>query len=290
MKILLLGHTGQLGQCLIDKLENSNNEVIYFNREQLNISDLDGTSSKIKAISPNLIINASAYTAVDMAEENQKTANIINNIAVSNIADICKKLGCWLIHISTDYVFDGKSDFPYKEDDKTNPQSIYGKTKLNGELAIQSSNCNYIIIRTAWLFSEYGNNFLKSMLKLGATKNELKIIGDQFGCPTYAMDLAGAIVKIIPQLNMHNSKGLYHFCSDEPCSWYDFAIEIFNQAKIKNFKTPKIIKSIETNTYPSLVKRPAYSVLDSSKIKDCFGVNAPNWRIGITSSLSKLKP
>ena len=246
----------------------NSNSAAQFALNKLNITERDMTTA-MERLSSGKRINHAGDDAAGAAIADRMTAQIKGlEQSVRNAADV----------ISMAQVTEGALD---------ESSSIIQRIR---ELAIQSSNCNYIIIRTAWLFSEYGNNFLKSMLKLGATKNELKIIGDQFGCPTYAMDLAGAIVKIIPQLNMHNSKGLYHFCSDEPCSWYDFAIEIFNQAKIKNFKTPKIVKSIETNTYPSLVKRPAYSVLDSSKIKDCFGVNAPNWRIGIASSLSKLKP
>ena len=172
MKILLLGSKGQLGRCLNDQLKNSDHEVIYTSRKQIDIVDFEETKSKILEISPDIIINATAYTAVDKAEEDQETANLVNHLAVKNIAEICSQQSYWLIHVSTDYVFDGKANIPYKEDDKTNPKSVYRETKLKGELAIKASNCKYIIIRTSWVYSEYGNNFLKTMLNLGSERHE----------------------------------------------------------------------------------------------------------------------
>ena len=289
MKILVLGCKGQLGRCLNDQLINSEHEVIYTSREQIDIADFEVTKRKILGFSPDLIINATAYTAVDKAEEDQKTANLINHLAVKNIADICNQLECWLIHVSTDYVFDGYSNVPYKEDDETNPQGVYGESKLDGELAIQSSGCKHIIIRTAWVFSEYGNNFLKTMLRLGAERDELSIVGDQIGCPTYAQDIARSIVAIIPQLNSREYNGIYHYCGDKPCSWYDFANAIFDQAMTNNSKIPSIVNSIETSAYPTPAKRPAFSVLNCSKIENNFGVHASNWRDGIGQVISKLK-
>ena len=289
MKILVLGCKGQLGRCLNDQLINSEHEVIYTSREQIDIADFEVTKRKILGFSPDLIINATAYTAVDKAEEDQKTANLINHLAVKNIADICNQLECWLIHVSTDYVFDGYSNVPYKEDDETNPQGVYGESKLDGELAIQSSGCKHIIIRTAWVFSEYGNNFLKTMLRLGAERDELSIVGDQVGCPTYAQDIARSVVKIVPQLNSREYHGIYHYCGDKPCSWYDFANAIFDQAMTNNSKIPSIVNSIETSAYPTPAKRPAFSVLNCSKIENNFGVHASNWRDGIGQVISKLK-
>jgi dTDP-4-dehydrorhamnose reductase len=289
MKILILGCKGQLGRCLNDQLTNTDHEVIYTSREQIDIADFEVTKRKILEFFPDLIINATAYTAVDKAEQDQKTANLINHLAVKNIADICNQLKCWLIHVSTDYVFDGNSKVPYKEDDKTNPQGAYGETKLRGELAIQASGCKHIIIRTAWVFSEYGNNFLKTMLRLGAEHDELSIVGDQIGCPTYAQDIARSIVEIIPQLNSRKDNGIYHYCGDQPCSWYDFANAIFDQAMAYNLKIPSIVNSIETSAYPTPAKRPAFSVLDCLKIENDFGVLASNWHDGIGQVISKLK-
>ena len=182
MKILVLGCKGQLGRCLNDQLKNTDNEVIFTSREQINIAELHETKLKILDICPDLIINAIAYTNVDKAEEDQENANLINNLAVKSIADICNQLGCWFIHFSTDYVFDGDAKIPYREDAETNPQGIYGESKLNGELAIQASGCKHIIIRTAWVFSEYGNNFLKTMLRLGRDNESLNVISHGYVC------------------------------------------------------------------------------------------------------------
>ena len=289
MKILVLGCKGQLGRCLNDQLISTYHEVIYTSREQIDIADFEVTKNKILKTSPDLIINATAYTAVDKAEEDHETADLINHLAVKNIADICNQLKCWLIHVSTDYVFDGNSNVPYKEEDETNPQSTYGETKLKGELAIQASGCKHIILRTAWVFSEYGNNFLKTMLRLGADRDELSIVGDQVGCPTYAQDIARSIVAIVPKLNSQKVDSIYHYCGDKPCSWYDFANEIFEQAMTDNSKIPSIVNSIETSAYPTPAKRPAFSVLDCSKIENDFVVHASNWHDGIGEVISKLK-
>ena len=170
-------------------------------------------------MAPDVLINASAYTAVDKAEHDQVQAELVNHHAVENIANACKEIGCWFIHISTDYVFDGTSVSAYSEDDKPNPQGVYGHTKLSGELAIKSSGCSHVIIRTGWVYSEYGNNFFKTMLRLGAKRNEIDVVGDQVGCPTYAQDLARAVVCLIPALqNDPSLGGLYHYSGNEPCT------------------------------------------------------------------------
>jgi dTDP-4-dehydrorhamnose reductase len=287
MKILVLGCKGQLGRCLNDQLKSTDHEVIYTSREQIDIADFEVTKSKILKVSPNLIINATAYTAVDKAEEDQKTANLINHLAVKNIADICNQLECWLIHVSTDYVFDGNSKVPYKEDDETNPQGAYGETKLKGELAIQASDCRYIIIRTAWVFSEYGNNFLKTMLRLGAERDQLSIVDDQVGCPTYAQNIAKAIVVIMRRLKSEeNIIGTYHFVGEVGCSWADFAEDIFKEAiKQGIIKNKPKITIISTSEFPTLAKRPMQSKLDFSKFKSTFGINQSNYEDSICLAL-----
>ncbi len=290
MKVLVLGSKGQLGRCLNDHLENEDYEVIYTSRNQINVEYFELTKTQIVDIAPDIIVNASAYTAVDRAEEDEKIADLINHLAVDNLANICLELDCWLIHISTDYVFDGTASIAYREDDPTNPQSVYGDTKLLGEFAIQSSGCKYLILRSAWVFSEYGNNFLKTMLHLADKNNAIRIVGDQIGCPTYAQDIAKAIVTILPRL--HSSielQGIYHYCGDEPCSWHGFAKGIFKEATLLGFKTPNFLHSIETSAFPTIATRPAYSVLQCSKIDKIFGIPASNWRLGIKSSLKKLK-
>ena len=289
MKVLVLGCKGQLGRCLNDQLINTNYEVTYTSRDQIDIADLEGAWIKITRIAPDVIINASAYTAVDKAEKEPVTADLINHLAVDNLAVICFELGCWLIHVSTDYVFDGNSTVPYLEADKTNPQGVYGRTKLDGELAIQSSGCKYVILRTAWVFSEYGNNFLKTMLRLGAVHDELSIVGDQIGCPTYAQDIAKAIITVMSQLNKNSSASvIYHYCGDQVCSWYEFAGVIFEEARMFGLQTPGLIHSIQTSDFPTPADRPRYSALDCHKIRNAFGVNTSDWKSGVKNVLSNI--
>lgn len=290
MKILVLGSKGQLGQCLNDQLAITEHDVVYTSRGEIDIADFEVIESQVLEISPDIVINATAYTAVDKAEEEHQAADRINHLAVANIASICNQLDCWLIHVSTDYVFDGNSEVPYKEDNPTNPQGVYGSSKLKGEAAIEASGCKYLIIRTAWVYSEYGNNFLKTMLRLGADRDELSIVGDQIGCPTYAQDIAKSIVSILSFLDLKgSSSGIYHYCGDEPCSWYDFARAIFLEAEVQGLKTPSYVKSITTADYPTPAIRPAYSVLDCTKIESVFDVTRSNWRDGIKIVIDRLQ-
>ena len=289
MKILVLGCKGQLGRCLNDQLKNTDHEVIYTSQEQIDIADFQVTKNKILKISPEVIINATAYTAVDKAEEDQETANLINHLAVANIASICKQMGCLLIHVSTDYVFDGNAKIPYKEDDKTNPQCVYGKTKLNGELAIQASGCKHIILRTSWVFSEYGNNFLKTMLRLAKERDELSVVGDQVGCPTYAQDIAKTVAEILSQLFLKGDiNGVYHYCGNHTCSWYEFSKFIFDVAKKHGLSCPDKIHQIKSKDYRTLAARPKYSLLDCSKIESRFRLTLGDFRDGIESTLNGL--
>jgi len=287
MKILVLGCKGQLGRCLKDQLVNTDSAVVYTAREQIDVADFEGTKNQILEIRPDVLINATAYTAVDKAEEDQHTADLINHLAVANISDICSQLDCWLVHVSTDYVFDGTSNMPYKEDDQPNPQGVYGETKLKGELAIQSSGCKYLIIRTAWVFSEYGDNFLKTMLRLGPARDELSIVGDQIGCPTYAQDIAKAVVIMMTQLDEESSaSGTFHYCGDQLCSWYEFARVIFEEARMSGLQTPGLIHSIQTSDYPTAAERPGYSALDCHKIRNTFGINTSDWKLGVKNVVS----
>ena len=290
MKILVLGSKGQLGQCLNDQLAITAHDVVYTSRGQIDIAEFEVTKAQLLEISPDIVINATAYTAVDKAEEEHQAADRINHLAVANIASICNQLDCWLIHISTDYVFDGNSEVPYKEDNPTNPQGVYGCSKLKGEMVIEASGCKYLIIRTAWVYGEYGNNFLKTMLRLGADRDELSIVGDQIGCPTYAQDIAMSIVSILSCLDLKGSlSGIYHYCGDEPCSWYDFGLAIFLEAEVQGLKTPSYVKSITTADYPTPAIRPAYSVLDCTKIESVFDVTRSNWRDGIKIVIDRLQ-
>jgi dTDP-4-dehydrorhamnose reductase len=291
MKILVLGSKGQLGRCLYDQLSHTDHEVFYTSRAQIDIADFEATKNKFLDVAPDLVINATAYTAVDKAEEEHQAADRINHLAVANIASICDQLDCWLIHVSTDYVFDGNSELPYTENDQTNPQGVYGDTKLKGEIAIQSSGCRHIIIRTAWVFSEYGNNFLKTMLRLGAERNELRIVGDQVGCPTYAQDIARAIVMILESLKSEEvSSCLYHFSGNFCCSWAEFSQAIFDEAlKLEVIASKPNVVAITTEEFLTLAKRPARSELSSNKIGSTFGIDPSDCMLGIRSSLKAIK-
>tara|TARA_B100000575_G_scaffold182103_1_gene146248 strand:+ start:12328 stop:13215 length:888 start_codon:yes stop_codon:yes gene_type:complete len=291
MKLLVLGSKGQLGRCLNDQLDSSDYNIIYTSREQIDIGAIKATKSQILEIKPDVVINATAYTAVDKAEEEPEKSALINHLAVANIADTCSQLGCWLVHVSSDYVFDGASRVAYIEEDKTNPIGVYGDTKLKGEKAIQSSGCRHIIIRTAWVFSEYGNNFLKTMLRLGAKRSEIGIVGDQVGCPTYAQDIAKAIKVILESLKTKEvSSCLYHFSGNFCCSWAEFAQAIFDQAVELQIITSKPnILTITTKEFPTLAKRPVRSELSSNKIRSTFGIDPSDYMLGIRSSLMAIK-
>ena len=289
MKILILGSQGQLGRCLYDQFSRTDYDLIYHSRSETDIANFTETSENLIALNPDIVVNATAYTAVDLAETHESLAYQVNHFAVDNLASQCEKIGSFLIHVSTDYVFDGTASRPYKEEDKTNPKSVYGASKLAGEIAIQRTDCRFLIIRTSWVFSEYGNNFFKTMLRLGAEREILSIVGDQIGCPTYAQDIASLIVDLIPRIEKGSvESGVYHFCGDTACSWYQFAKEIFAQADQLGYRTPKQVQSIATKDYPTPAKRPGYSVFDCTKIENTFNISRSNWRFGIDRVLSIL--
>ncbi len=272
--ILVTGANGQLGSEL-RFLSKNNKEYSFFftDVEDLNINNYKGVKKYISKNSIKIIINCAAYTNVDKAEDEFEEANSINHLAVRNLANITKELEIKLVHISTDYVFDGKNHKPYLEIDLPNPQSIYGKTKLAGEQAIKNINpSNSIIIRTSWLYSSFGNNFVNTMLNLSQQNNEIKVVSDQIGTPTYARDLAKTILNIIPKVKNENVK-VYHYSNEGVCSWYDFTKAIF---KIKSIKTNVI--PVASKEFPTKATRPYYSVLSKEKIKKEFGIEIPYWR------------
>lgn len=289
MRILVLGSNGQLGMCLQDQISKNNLNVICASRNEIDITNFKLVEEKILQIRPDVIINAAAYTSVDLAENEEHIANLTNHLAVENIARLCKKLDSWLIHISTDYVFDGSSNTPYKENDPTNPACVYGSTKLKGEKSIQLIDCKYLIIRTGWIFSEYGKNFLKSMLLMSDKQQQINIVSDQYGCPTYAQDLAKTIMVILEQLEKKDDiKGIYHYSGDIACSWYEFAEEIFKRLKIyRKLETFKL-SPISTIDYKTLAKRPQFSVLDNTYVINKFNVASSDWKKGVSEVLSIL--
>lgn len=290
MKVVVLGAKGQLGRCLSDQLLGTSHEVTLATRADIDIEDLEGVKATLLTLNPDVVINASAYTAVDKAEEEADKANQINNVAVDHLARVCTDISSVLIHVSTDYVFDGLSQTPYKESMQPTPQSVYGKTKLLGELAVQASGCDYLIIRTAWVFSEYGNNFLKTMLRLGKERDSLSVVGDQIGCPTYAQDIAKAIVTILKGIESKNACwGIYHYCGEEVTSWFGFAEAIFVQAKKDNLisKIPELTK-ITTAEFPTLAKRPSFSVLDTTNILTDWAVQPSDWKSAIKLAIGNI--
>lgn len=271
--ILVTGANGQLGSELKKTGFTALDEVFYTDVAELDITDKKAVEGYVRKNDIDTIVNCAAYTAVDRAEEEADMAELINVKAVKNLAEVAGKEGCLLIHISTDYVFDGTCSEPYTEKDHMNPQTVYGRTKLAGEQAIRNSDCLAVIIRTAWLYSEFGNNFVKTVLRLAKEKGELKIVADQIGTPTYAADLAAAIVRIIADESVAEKTGVYHFSNEGVCSWYEFAQEIVTQAGLKATVSP-----LTTAEYPVKAKRPAYSVLDKTKIKREFEVEVPEWK------------
>ena len=282
--ILVTGANGQLGSELKDVSSRYPNDTFIFTDvAELDICNHNTVKEFIVKKEINIIINCAAYTAVDKAEEEFELSNKINHLAVQNFARIAKEHTIKLVHVSTDYVFDGTNYIPYKETDKPNPQSVYGVTKLAGENAIQEINpANTIIIRTSWVYSSYGNNFVKTMLRLGNERKELGVIVDQIGTPTYARDLAKAILEILPNVQNENVQ-IYHYSNEGVCSWYDFAKAIF---EIKNIKVK--VNAIETAQYPTAAKRPHYSVLNKRKMKQMFQVEITNWRDSLIDCLQRL--
>jgi dTDP-4-dehydrorhamnose reductase len=229
-------------------------------------------------LKPDFCVNAAAYTAVDKAENEPEKAALINVTGAKNLAEICKAFNATLIHISTDFVFDGSKQSPYSETDATNPQGVYGQTKLLGERAIENTGGKYYIVRTSWLYSQFGANFMKTMLRLASERDSLNIVNDQIGTPTHAVDLAHAIAKII--LSTKHEYGLYHYSNEGVASWYDFAKKIF---EINNVKID--VNPIPTSQFPTPAKRPAYSVLDKSKIKRVFGVSVRDWQTSLEKTV-----
>jgi dTDP-4-dehydrorhamnose reductase len=279
-KILVTGANGQLGKELKDIAASYPQfDFIFLSRTDLPIHHFELVRTYFTTLKPAYCINCAAYTAVDRAEEEKDLAFQVNAEAVGVLAAICKEHQAKLIHISTDYVFDGESTVPYTEESATNPQCVYGASKLEGEKQALQLNPDVIIIRTSWLYSSYGKNFVKTMLRLMKERNEISVVNDQIGSPTYAADLADAVLQII--FNWH--PGIYHFSNQGIISWYDFATEI---KKISGSKA--VINPISTAAYPTAAKRPAYSVLDNSKIQQTFNVVLKDWESSLQSCIDKL--
>lgn len=274
--ILVTGGNGQLGQELqkiitLQKYPNYN--FIFSDVDTLDITDKTQIRAFVNEYNINIVVNAAAYTAVDKAETEADLAYSINEIGASNLAEIAREFDLLLIHISTDYVFDGISVNPYKTTDAPNPLSVYGKSKLAGEIAITNSGCRSVIIRTSWLYSEFGHNFVKTIIKLIKEKKELNVVNNQIGAPTYAGDLAALILKFIEKKIDLKGCNIYHYANEGVISWYDFAVEI-----VKLSKSDCKINPIPAELYPSKTARPQYSVFDLSKIKNELEIEIPDWK------------
>ena len=272
--ILVTGGNGQLGSELREIAPNYQDyNFLFTDVKDLDITNHTAVAAFIKSNNINVIINCAAYTAVDKAEQQKDVANAINHLAVANFAQISKDKNIKLIHISTDYVFDGTNHKPYVETDTPNPKSVYGKTKLDGEIALQKINpANAVIIRTSWVYSKFGNNFVKTMLRLAETRDEISVVADQVGTPTNAADLAKAILTILPQIS-NETVELFHYSNEGVCSWYDFAKAIFDINELDIKETP-----IESAQYPTPAERPFYSVLNKKKIKEKYKIKVPYWK------------
>ncbi len=283
LNILVTGFRGQLGSEIEALSSNYPYSFFFTDKEALDITNQEAIEKFVKENNINTIINCAAYTAVDKAESQKELADKINHLAVKYLAQISKEQNIKLIHVSTDYVFDGNNFKPYSEIDTTNPQGVYGQTKLDGEKAMQTiSPRNSIIIRTSWVYSSFGANFVKTMLRLGKEKESLGVIFDQVGTPTYARDLAETILEILPKIENDNV-AIYNYSNEGVLSWYDFAKEIMRMAKLDC-----TIHSIETKEYPTPALRPHYSLLNKGKIKEVFGIVIPYWKDGLDECLKRL--
>ena len=282
MSTLLIGNKGQLGTCIENIVKKKSlGELFFVDLPDFDITDENCVKSCFFDIKPDVIINCAAYTNVDKAEEEEEQAELVNTFGMKLIGYYSSQINAKVIHISTDYVYDGYSYKPINENDPVNPLSVYGTTKLDGELMLFAENLNSLIIRTAWLYSNYGKNFVKTMLNVGKQKEEIRVVYDQIGTPTYAPDLAEVIINIVENTLKDKSffvPGFYHYSNEGVCSWYDFAVLIFKLAKI-NCKVIPIL----SDEYPTPAHRPKYAILDKGLIKKQFGITIPHW----SSSLEK---
>lgn len=283
MNILITGANGQLGTEMRNVSAGSKDKYIFTDVAELDITDAVAVDRFVASEKLDVIVNCAAYTNVDKAEDDEQAADLINHKAVAILATTAAKYGATLIHISTDYVFDGSSTIPYRENNATSPIGAYGRTKLSGERAVIESGCRYLIFRTAWLYSPYGKNFMKTMIKLTAEKDNINVVFDQVGTPTSAADLAALIYVVITD-RMLDRQGIYHFSNEGVCSWYDFAVEVRDLCG--NICD---IRPCHSNEFPSKVERPHYSVLDKTKVKNTFGAAVPYWKDSLKECIQKLR-
>ncbi|WP_203293870.1 dTDP-4-dehydrorhamnose reductase [Maricaulis parjimensis] len=287
--ILMFGATGQVARCLLDRVATTGHVITALSRADVDLMDEKAIAEAIASAPDNaIVVNAAAYTAVDQAETDQEAALAINARAPGAMAQACAARDLPLIHISTDYVFDGNKSDAYVEDDPTDPQGVYGKTKRAGELAVLEGLPNAVILRTAWVYSPYGKNFVKTMLRVGAEREELGVVDDQLGCPTSAHDIADGILAVIDHVPVSDRVGgLYHLAGTGEASWADLADAVFEMSEARMGRRP-LVKRISSDAYPTPAKRPANSRLSSSRFEMQFGYRAPHWRDSLQSVLEAL--
>lgn len=282
-KFLITGAKGQVGHCLTEQLIGKA-EILAVDRDELDITDQSAVKKMVEFFKPDVIINAAAHTAVDRAETEVELSEMINVNGPQYLAEAANEIGAVILHISTDYVFDGTGASEYSEEDKPNPQGVYGRTKLAGEFAVQATNPKHIILRTAWVFGEHGHNFVKTILRLAKERESLGIVGDQFGGPTYAGDIAKALIEMANQIlaGKENTFGIYHFTGKPYVSWYEFAKAIFAEAEMqKIIERQPLVNRIATSDYPTPAKRPTNSRLNLEKIDRTFGIQPSDWRTAL---------
>ncbi len=290
MKLLIIGSKGQLGSELVIECKRNDFSFLALDLPEFNITDPSQVKKTLADFKPSIVINASAYTNVDMAETEPEIAYTVNSDGPANLAVSCDKNRIPIIHISTDYVFDGSKGQPYAESDPVSPLGIYGKSKEKGESKLRSILKQHIILRTSWLYSAYGNNFVKTMLKLGKEKEIIKVVSDQYGCPTCAADLAEAVVDISKQItpNFKIAWGTYHYCGLGITTWHEFAKAIFEIAsQYQNYKVSSV-EAITTAQYPTKTKRPAFSALDCGLFKKHFGINIKPWQESLEKTIERI--
>lgn len=281
MKVLVTGVKGQLGYDVMAELAKRNIEAIGVDIDEMDITDKISVEKVIGEAAPDVVVHCAAYTAVDAAEDNEALCRRVNADGTRNIAEVCKKLDCKMVYISTDYVFDGQGTRPWEPDDERHPLNVYGQTKYEGELAVQENLSRYFIVRIAWVFGKNGKNFVKTMLKLAETHDKLTVVNDQFGSPTYTYDLARLLVDMIQT----DKYGIYHATNEGICTWYEFACEIFRQAGVKIEVTP-----VPASEYPAKAKRPENSRLDKSKLTENGFERLPSWQDALARYLKEILP
>lgn len=282
IRVLVIGSRGQVGTCLVSQLtQRADVELFTFDRQELDITNSNSVISCVESVQPNVIINAAAYTAVDKAEQDLQQCYAVNADAVESLAKAASKVGALMLHISTDYVFDGKSDKPYTELDAENPQSVYGKSKLEGEKNVVAFCSRYAVLRTSWVFGEVGNNFVKTMLRLSSTRDEISVVDDQVGAPTYAGDIASVLITMMEKMLRSDDdlSGIYHYSGTPYVSWFQFAEEIFSNIVSQIGSDKKVVVNpIPTHEYPTPAKRPPDTRLDCRKIEKVFSITPSLWQ------------